>query len=341
MTLEEKFLKIKQDTFSLTFNPLLSCFDQNKLSIIDNEEVNDSFLAERKKNILNLVKDIKINFDSKLISAYDEYSEAMTYLKLKSKFDKVTKIHETKSKTPDFKIEFTSNHNDQSKDCVVFAELKSLSFSAGNINYKNTMDQASESQIAIEKQIKSGKNICFGVTSVQPFNKNNNNYDHTSIKDVIQIIIEKIDQNIKKDQFSQGNTILIIDLKQLQLPFSFIEGGVPVFQEKQYNSIVSGIQWNVSFGKAGHLIYKPIEFEGEENIEGELERDGILLKRDWIKAIVFLVYSFSEEEPKITGLNKKGLINDCVEEFLHRLCDFRNDDKNSNGWELSLLESKG
>ena len=334
MTLEEKFLKLKQDTTTLTLNPLLNCFDQNKLLIIDSEELNDSFLAERKKNILNLVKDIEIDFDSKLISAYDEYSEAMIYLKLKNEFDKVTKIPEAKTKTPDFKIEFTSNHNNNDKDCIVFAELKSLSYSAGNINYKNTMNQALDSQIEIEQQIKSGKNIGFGITTVQPFNKNNNKYNPYSIKDVIKILNEKIDQNIKTEQYSQGDTVLIIDLQQLQLPFSFIEGGVPVFLEKQYNSIVSGVYWNTTFGKAGHLIYKPIEFEGEDNIEGELERDGILQHHDFIKAIVFLVYSISEEEPKIIGLHKKGQINDCVEEFLHRFCDFINDDKNSNGWEL-------
>jgi hypothetical protein len=61
-----------------------------------------------------------------------------------------------------------------------------------------------------------------------------------------------------------------------------------VFREDRDNSFVSGPLWNIAFGKIGHLIFKPIEFAGTSNVDGDLTREGILVNRDWIKAIVFI-----------------------------------------------------
>jgi hypothetical protein len=339
--LKDKFLTLKQQSNSITNNPLLNSFDQEKLEYLDSEAVSDTFIADKKKNILNLIKNTKIDFDPKLKSAYDEYSEALAYLMFKSKFPTVDRVPEKKGEnTPDFKIELSDNQNGENQDCVIYAELKSMSFADGNLNYKKTMEQGLESQIDIERQLKKGSKVAFGIVEIQPLHKDNKKYDPYSTRYAIETLIEKIEQNIKEGQYSLGDTILIVDLKQLSLPSYFKEGAVPIFQEKQYNSYLSGVQWNVALGKAGHLIYKPIEWEGEENTDGELEKDGILVNRDYIKAIVFLDYTLSDQEPKIVGLHKQRNISDCVDAFLHKFCDFVNDDRNSNGWRLNENENE-
>jgi hypothetical protein len=72
--LKDKFLTLKQQSNSITNNPLLNSFDQEKLEKLDSEAVSDTFIADKKNKILDLIKDTKIEFDPKLKSAYDEYS---------------------------------------------------------------------------------------------------------------------------------------------------------------------------------------------------------------------------------------------------------------------------
>lgn len=329
------FLKLKQETNQLTHNPLLNCFDQDDLERIDHKANSDSFIAEKKRNILNYIKNTNIDFDPQLIRAYDEYSEAMTYFLLTEKFDKVRRVPESKSKTPDFEIEFECNDSGKTEVCSVYAELKSLSFADGNLNYKKTMEQGLNAQIDLERQLNQGRKVATAFTEIQPLLKKNKNYDPTSIKYLIEVLIEKIEQNIKEGQFSLGDTILLIDLKQLGSLSPYMESATPVFQEKMYQSLVSGIQWNIAFGKVGQLVFKPIEFEGRDNIEGELGREGILVKRNFIKAIIFINYCYSDSGPKIVGLHQQRNIGNSVEAFLHRFCDFVNDERNSNGWRIN------
>jgi len=333
--LKDIFLSLKQRTSSLTINPLLNCFEQDDLELLDTEAGTDPFIAEKKKSILELIKDMSIDYDPKLKSAYDEYSEAMTYIRLRKVFGKVERIPEGREKTPDFKIDLNYEENEETKNCTVYAELKSLSFASGNLNYKKTMEQGLDAQIDIERQLKQGSQIGFGITEIQPLHKDNKKYDPTSTKYAIETVIDKIEQNIKEGQYSYGETVLIVDLKQLTLPSYFKEGGVPVFQEKQYNSFMSGVQWNVAFGKVGYLVFKQIEFEGKENVDGELEREGILISRDYIKAVIFLDYALSDKQPKIVGLHKQRNVGECVQDFLYKFCDFVNDEKNTNGWRLN------
>lgn len=340
MLLEERFLKLKQLTNSLTHNPLLNCFEQECLALLDEEAVNDSFISTKKHTILKLIKNHNIDFEPKLKSAFDEYNEGLTYIRLTKKFGKVERIPEGNEKTPDFKIEFEDNNLlNKKKSHTIYLELKSMSFADGNLNYQNTIKQGVKAQIDIERQIKQGKKVAFGITEVAPLHKSNKNYDLSSTKYAIEVLIEKIDQNLKAGQFSLGETILLIDLKQLSLPSYFKEGGVPIFQEKLYNSYVSGIQWNVAFGKVGYLVYKPIEFEGKENIDGELERNGILRNYDYIKAIIFFDYQLGDKEPKIVGLHRNIDVSDSVSNFLHEFCDFVNDDKNTQGWLLDANDN--
>ena len=110
MSLEERFLKLKQLTSSLTHNPLLNCFEQECLALLDKEAGNDTFIYSKKRTILKLIKDHNIDFEPQLKSAFDAYNEGLTYIRLTKKFSKVERIPEGNDKTPDFKIEF-DDHN--------------------------------------------------------------------------------------------------------------------------------------------------------------------------------------------------------------------------------------
>lgn len=337
MNLRDQYLKLKQLTNSITSNPLLNSFEQFALERIDNEALTDPFIRTKKKNILDLIKDLKIDFNPKLKSAFDEYIEALTYLHLKTKFSTVERIPETTNKTPDFKIVFTSSTNQEETSHSAYAELKTMSYAFGNINYKEAMEQGLRSSLDVEKQIKEGKRIAFGESVIQPWFNPNKDYDPYSVKYVIEALNEKIDQNIKAGQYAMGDTVLLVDLTQMILPAGYMEGGTPFHVSARRSSIASGVQWNVAFGKQGHNILRPIEFEGKENIEGTLEKEGILWKYPFIKAICFIDQPSTEDgRPTVLGLHRNDTESDNVIAFLYQLCDFVNDDANTEGYKLFI-----
>lgn len=331
MDLREIFSKLKQTTNSITSNPLLNLFEDEDLVMIDDQSKTDMFIYEKNRNIQKLVRNLNVDFDSKLKSAFDEYSEAITYIKLKEKFPLADRIKETRTKTPDFKIQFQEEGYGNKKEFTVFAELKTLNFSQGDLNYKESMNTALDAQIDIEKQLKQGNKIGFGISYIQPLYNSNKKYDPYSRKFAIETLIDKIDQNIKEGQFEMGETMLFLDLKQLALPGNYIETNTPIHKEKMNSSYVSGICWNTAFGRRGHLLFRPIEFEGTKNTDKELEMNGILVRYPFIKAIVFFHYE-QEDIKRTSGLHRYGESSEGIISFLNRFCDFVNDDHNTNGF---------
>ncbi|WEA01781.1 hypothetical protein [Mucilaginibacter sp. SJ] len=134
-----------------------------------------------------------------------------------------------------------------------------------------------------------------------------------------------------------GDTVLLIDLKQLVIPTYLTEGGVPVTFDRQMYSLISGVQWHTAFGREGDPIYKQPNFEGSANLDGRLERNGILLDHEYIKAVIFFEYRLSDKEPKFLGLYRSRNITQGVRTFLYQVCDFINDELNSEGWQNNRI----
>jgi hypothetical protein len=337
MSLCEQILALKQTTNAVTSNPLLNSFDDQLLAYIEAAATTDAFVLEKQRKMINLTRNLPIDFQEQLKTAFDEYSEALAYLFLKGKFPRTERIPECNTPTPDFTIEFApSPYSGINELQRIYAELKTMSFADGRLNYKNAMNDAVESYIDIDKQIASGKRVAMGTHVIQPWLKSGRaDYDPFSFKYVIEVFNEKIDQNIKPLQYAGGDTILLIDQQQLVVPNSCIEGGVPINISGQIKAPVSGIQWNVALGRPGQPIYRPLEFEGRENIEGELNTEGLLWKYDFIKAICFL--HTPHETPtkrEVLGLYRRDTVTEAVQSFLHRCCDFVNDDANTYGYKF-------
>lgn len=338
MKLDEIFLNLKRNTNSITANPLLDVFDQQVLASLENIALTDAFVADKVRNIKRLIKDVVIDYNPKLKSAYDEYSEAITYLNLKGKFRSVERVPESAISMPDFKIEFDSVENGEQQTYTVYAEQKSMAFSDGNLNYHQVQEDALDSKINMEGQVKKGAKIAFGEFEVSPLRKSTNK-KAGGRKYEIETLIDKIGQNIKDGQYKQGETVLIVDLKQLLAGGDLLDS-LPVFTEPQFQSLMSGLLWNISLGTLGNLVFKQIEFEGKENIEGVLEREGILVAYPFIKAICFMGYKLSSTEPVVIGFYRRTMYTDAVSAFLHGFCDFINDDGNSYGFRIDSKGSK-
>ena len=68
----------------------------------------------------------------------------------------------------------------------------------GTIKHKDIMHDSLDSKIEAEEQIKKGKKVGFGTTEIQPYYSGNKKYDPRSTRLVIESLIDKINQNIKR-----------------------------------------------------------------------------------------------------------------------------------------------
>lgn len=183
--------------------------------------------------------------------------------------------------------------------------------------------------IRIEESLKRGNRVGSGFYVVSPLGYKN--IDYTS---GIEILIKKINQNIKEDQYhyEEGkDTILFVDLSQFAISFKMCEC-LPVYPDMNKKCSVSGRLWMIAFGRMGERVYDCCEFPGKKNLNRELQQIGILEGHEYIKGIIFSS-GVKQEEKKLYGLYRyKDQDTDAVK-FMGEVCDFVNDDKNSWGYE--------
>lgn len=322
--LYDRILKLKQQATTITTSPVLNAFNMEECCQLDAAYSHDPFIKDKVDKCLNYLAGLLIDFHPNYRSAYEEYNEAMTYVRLSKKYN-TTRIPESGMPTPDFHIVEEGEY-----PFDLYVEVKALSFLDGNLNYKAAQESSLKANIGIEEQLKSGKKIAFGETIISPFLKQN---ELPTTKGLIEIYIDKIRNNIKKEQYNLGDTVLLIDIKQLLLEGRWDESGIAIYQEGFMKSMVSGALWHTAFGRMGDRIYKPIEFEGQTNMDDPLQRIGILVDHLYIKGLIFAVYE-NFEERKYLGFFRSKEGDSPAANFIASFCDMHNDDQNTEAWRV-------
>lgn len=322
--LYDRVLRLKQETNSITTNPVMDAFNLEECKILDSKYATEPVIHEKVDKCLSYLQNLTVDFNPSYKSAYEEYNEAITYLELSKKLQ-TERIPEAATPTPDFRVTKTG---DFSFD--IYVEVKALSFLQGNLNYIEAQKSSLEAKIHVEKQIDEGKQIAFGEAIISPFLKRQK---LPSTKELIEIYIDKITNNVKSGQYNLGDTVLLIDIKQLLLGSHWDESSVAVYQEAMMKSMVSGVLWHTAFGQAGTMIYKPIEFEGKENIDSPLTKNGILVDNAFIKGLVFATYK-NFDERKYLGFYRHSEQDEQSCYFISTFCDLYNDDMNSQAWRV-------
>lgn len=216
-----------------------------------------------------------------LVCIKNSYAEAFIYAKLQSLLH-IEKIPEASNSTPDFKAMY--------RGYDIYIELKSLNMMGGNLKHKTVMHNAMNAKIDAENQIANGSNVGFGLHVIQPYKAGAKNYEADSVRLVIEALISKIGQNIKREQYGLGTTILLVDLAdQLPLHSQPEEAIQPQYYDINNRTKLSGELWHVAFGKIGDDIYKTSGLKGEACSDGKLQKEGILREHPYIKGIIFHV----------------------------------------------------
>ena len=341
--LSEKILRLKQEINTIGHNyPLLyvhiGFVDKTEK---DSNRFSDCLIAMNTQvdRCLQNYEDYRAFMDLK-----DIYSEALILSVLSSVAD-IAKISEGSSRSPDFRVNHLEN--------TIYIEMKTLNMAEGTLKHRDIMEEAFEGKIELERKIEEQKlvktegNIVASVMRYDmPYYSANRSYNSSSLKLVIETLIEKIRQNIKEEQFSFGDTILLINFSdQLSLCESPSESlqenyiaeyvdnsGILDYLEqhelsieeqgKFWNSMeavqrqqiwrypAKGCLWHLAFGQCGTALNPE-----DENSE-ILEKEGILLEYDFIKGILFYI------DGKLYACMKNSLPN-SIYEFFRYLSDMK------------------
>lgn len=325
-TVQEKFNELS----GITKNPTLDAFCLDFCKQLDELATRDAFVCDRvKKAIKELELAGGIDYNDHYKNAYDSYNEAVCYYLLKQKGIDIKNIKEKKTPTPDFEVHYSfKNWECKDEADTAYIEVKSLAFAEGNIQYRKVQNDVLECNIKMEEQRKRGCRVCLGEFVVSPLGDKD-----CGLTSEIEILIEKINQNIKEEQYTYGkgnDTILLVDLGQYEFPFEKSEC-LPVYPDMLRKCSSTGRLWTIAFGRMNDRIYSETKFEGKGNFDRDLNKIGILNQYPYIKGIIF-VSGTKPDNKRFYGLFRCNEQDLNVIVILQRICEFVNDDKNSWGY---------
>lgn len=316
----EKILALKKDTNEITSNPILDSISIDVIKYFEYNIANPLFQDKLKKIESYLNIPITISIDDHWKSLFNEYIEAYAFWYISRKVY-IERVPEASQNRPDYKIKFENND--------YYLEVKSPFYLNTDSNYRQDQEKGLEMQIDIEEQVYSGVSVAMGSQVHQPYNNGRSNYKPNSKRVIIEGIVNKVMQNFKAGQYTLGDTLLLVDLRQLGLSAKPNFSAMPVYNESAMGKqcICSGELWNAAFAQVGNPIYYfPMDYP-YGNIEGKIRVEGILIQYPEIRAVIFQTESMNAEKCTLVGFART---DDCkMMKLLKVICEYYNDDSNS------------
>ncbi|OHD07312.1 MAG: hypothetical protein A2Y41_04800 [Spirochaetes bacterium GWB1_36_13] len=320
MSLYDEYLKKFQEINDYTHNPLIGSINLHLIEAVEIKSSHDPFLKEITKKLYDFLSKLRIDGYREWIEVYTIYSEAELYLKLSGKIAIEHIKEEQGQKTPDFKVTI------RKKEYGI--ELKSVSFADAFVNYREVLAEGLEKKIEIEDQIANGETLIVTEQSIAPYTRKQ---PGNSKSQIINSLINKIEQNLKQDQFKFIEpTILLINLSQLGTASSTDNSIKPFFLSTHIHNkkvIANGELWHTAFGTAGNTIWKEPMGYNDDIFDRKQEKDGILVSYPWIRGLIFYSQKHSSKQDNFLGLYRSDDLD--VYPLLENICNYINDDKNS------------
>jgi hypothetical protein len=323
MSIRECLLKFKQDSSMYTLNPLLDAIDLDIIEHMELQAISHPFLKKAIVGMESLLSHLTIAYSNQWGQLLGIYCEAALFLHLLG-FVSISKRPEGAAPGPDYAIHF------RGKD--FFAELKCPVFVAPQTSYPAIFKEALSKRIEADEAIKRGHRVVITEQSVDPYHLNARLFNLYPKMAVITTLIDKLEQNYKEGQYLSGNTLLFADLRQLGTTTQSWNCIQPYYTDRDSGVVISGELWNVAFGTIGSQILTFPTSHIYGNVEGPLEKQGLIVAHPLIRALVFQVNSIRKGASLVAlHRNKDYEIHDLLQEF----CDYTNDETNANGYMLS------
>lgn len=326
--LSESVKRAKHQIQDITGNLVLDTFDLQKCDQYSKWATTDDFVKSKVKETINHLSRAQVDHSADIDNAFNTYNEIVIYEHLQQK-GSVKGIHASAESRPDYVYTTKSNHQ-------VNLDLKTVSFSEGGVNIRETQKQMTRSKISIEEQRGAGETgTIFGEPVIlSPFKKTGKNVHH-SRKGIIETIRDRVESLNKPSQlnFENRKGILVIDTRLWEFPF-FIQEALPAYSFPPSRNLISGALWHACFGKAGERTFEYTEWPYRPNIGKPLEKNGALVDLPKLPAVIFIAHISGQL--KMIGFHRSRMEEESVLNALGELCDFINDDLNSYGFRLPL-----
>lgn len=319
--LSEDLEKLKMATNTMTSNPILDSISIEAIRYFECAAKENPVYAMKVSKMQAFVnKPLKMDINDFWRGLYNEYIEAHAYWYCSRKIY-VERIPEAETNRPDYKIRF--------KNREYYLEIKSPFYLNTILNYRNSQEEGMRASIDIETQQREGAAVAMSEQVFQPYNNGKADYKPNSKLSIIEGLINKAKQNYKPGQYDLGDTVLLIDLRQLGISTKPNHSALPVYIEKAMGkeSICSGELWSSAFSQIGdNVYYFPMDYP-MGNIEGRIEHNGILIEYPSIRGLVFQTESMNNDKSTLVGFAKAKDYE--ILDLLEYLCDYYNDNENS------------
>ncbi len=274
MAIWERVLKLMQDTNDHSSSPNLNQVDYRYVEKLEVEAAaGDLYAREILRRIEEQLRTATIQDHEQHRRIRTACAEARIFYRLKGEVG-ITRVPEGEVKRPDAVIAFAGRD--------FYVEIKAPDWVGGNQSLDEHMLENLETvKIPLEQASQGGAVFAARYQRVAPWKTNRP-------KEIIEKLIEKIVQNVKEDQLRAGDSLLVVDLPRWHLPLVTaprLEVRQQYVNEDGGGEPGSGILWHVAFGTLGMIVHGILGVEGAD--PGPLEREGILVRFPWLKALCF------------------------------------------------------
>lgn len=266
----------------------------------------DAFYKDAFTNLTNLIKDLRIDDVQRHIAISTLVSEISLYQELRRRGVDIRRVIAGKvhgKKNPDYEVKID--------DRVYFAELKSIQMVDGNLKYRRILEDGLQARIDEEE---SGSSIMV----IQPIIASGDDYDPSSYRDLIKVLIRKVRSSVKPGQFALGTTLLCIDVRQFPLGGNPEEVSRELFTCRRDGDQLSGVLWHTAFRQLDTTVYSPILGVPGKTRAETLDELGILYEFPCVSGLCFRVESMPDEA-KLVGFCLGSRTDAKV--VLDKMCD--------------------
>lgn len=295
----------------------------------------DKVLDRYIKELEDTISQPAFPLDGQLTNDFaQKFAEAHFYQLCSDKGIKLERLPGRDYKTPDFKFVVDG--------VEMYFEIKTPSIVGGKEEINEVLYNSLNARIDIEKQLAAKKQVAIATSEMSFYGAKPQK--EGLMTSVLNTLIDKGNQNIKKEQFSNANTFLVLNLCLVPPYHSENSSLRPICCD--HHELSSGELWMTAFAEPGMLIHGIPEAEGKAAIEGTSTKYGILAEplHSYICGMLIVVYPL-RQPPDIFGLFRSKYFesdtNRAVNEKLLILTGINwNDDRDSNGWQLKGIDDK-
>lgn len=271
---------------------------------------------------------LSITAYDQIASIFNAFAEAKVWKSFNDHGIHARPIPASNHRTPEFELTWNGR--------TLYCEVKALNPAGGPVNNERSMEAGFEALVTLEERRQRGDSIAFAEHVVQPqLNPDQiGDYDPYGRRILIRNVTRRIRALVKAGQFSGGDTILAIETTMQALPEESDYRILRTYPDPHTSVATSGILWYAIFGQEGMPVFRPTEFEGCSNLDGNLVGNGVLNTEDDVRGILIF------DGPRISGMVRASEVNTEPGRLIRHVGEYWNTECNDALCRLALDERR-